>query len=241
MFKIMLYGIFSLIGSSLYADVSAPELTAKAQNAAPEKVAPANQQNIAPKEIAATETPDVTGPADDAIELTPKTEAGISSAVINCNYKIPADMKTIDEALIKQWAEKAAQQSFNFDYKTTDEQLAQLKICFTDQGWQSFNDALQKSGNMNAIKTQQLMVSSMVEGNTTTSVMKENQWKVSVPLQVVYQNSKEKITQRLTIDLIVGRKISGDLGIVQMIASPNQTGSSEANAAANVTPAAAQP
>ncbi len=40
------------------------------------------------------------------------------------------------------------------------------------------------------------------------------------PLQVVYQNDKEKLTQLLTVDVLIGRKISGDLGIMQMIAAP---------------------
>ena len=41
-----------------------------------------------------------------------------------------------------------------------------------------------------------------------------------MPLQVVYQNDKEKVSQSLTIDLTVNRKINGDLGITQIIATP---------------------
>jgi len=42
-------------------------------------------------------------------------------------------------------------------------------------------------------------------------------------LQVVYQNDKEKLTQKLNVDLLIGRKMSGDLGIMQMIAIPIET------------------
>jgi hypothetical protein len=143
---------------------------------------------------------------------------------LNCSYRIPADTTHIEQTIVKKWAEKAAEQSFEFDFKTIDNQISKLKSCYTDQGWQGFNDALEKSGNLNAIKSQQLTVSSMVNGESKVTDIKENQWKVTIPMQVVYQNDKEKLTQPLTVDLVVGRKVSGDLGIIQMIAIPRQTG-----------------
>ncbi|NSL17842.1 DotI/IcmL/TraM family protein [Tatlockia micdadei] len=143
-----------------------------------------------------------------------------------------------------KWAEKAAEQSFDFDYNTMDSQLAALKSCYTEQGWQGFNDALQKSGNLNAIKSQQLTVSSMVNGESKITELKDNQWKVIIPMQVVYQNDKEKLTQPLTVNLVVGRKISGDLGIMQMIAIPSQTtstGNEAPTTGSTATPTTQQP
>lgn len=148
--------------------------------------------------------------------------AAVAPTNLDCNYKIPATTTTIEEALVSKWAENAAEQAFDFDFNTIDTQLSALKNCFTDQGWQSFNDALQKSGNLNAIRTEKLTVSSMVDGTPTVTAIKDNQWKVTLPLQVVYQNEKEKLNQPLTLSLIVGRKITGDLGIMQMIAMPRQ-------------------
>ena len=63
----------------------------------------------------------------------------------------------------------------------------------------------------------------MVDGELKVNPVKDNQWKVSIPLQVVYQNDKEKLTQKLNVDLLIGRKMSGDLGIMQMIATPMET------------------
>ena len=140
--------------------------------------------------------------------------------VIDCQYRIPAETTTIEQSVITTWSEKAVVQSFDFNPATIDDQLAKLKACFTDQGWQSFNDALKKSGNLNAIKSQKLTVSSQTDGELAVSPVKENQWKVVVPVQVVYQNDKEKLTQLLSIDLLVGRKISGDLGIMRITATP---------------------
>lgn len=170
----------------------------------------------------------VTTPDTKAIVIAPGSDKPVAVVTTNpvvkpmdCSYKIPPQTTHIEQSIVMQWAEKATQQSFDFENNTIDQQLTALKDCYTDSGWQSFNDAFQKSGNLNAIKSQKLAVSSMVNGKSTASEVKENQWKVSIPLQVVYQNDKEKLTQLLTVDLIVGRKIkSGDLGIMQMIASP---------------------
>ena len=62
--------------------------------------------------------------------------------------------------MIKTWAEAAAMQSFSFNPNSLDNELSQLKTCYTNQGWQGFNDALQKSDNLSAIKSQYLTVTS---------------------------------------------------------------------------------
>ncbi|WED43658.1 DotI/IcmL family type IV secretion protein [Legionella cardiaca] len=187
-------------------------------------------------------TPASSQPASTTVTTQPGSTTVTTQATpqtIDCNYRIPATTTKIDPSLVMKWSEKATAQSFDFDYTTMDSQLAALKACYTDLGWQGFNDALQKSGNLNAIKTQRLMVSSMVDGAGQITEIKDNQWKVSLPLQVVYQNEKEKLTQPLTINLIIGRKVSGDLGIMQMIAIPRTA----ANTAIpqTTTPAAVSP
>ena len=128
----------------------------------------------------------------------------------------------VDPTIISTWAEKAVIQSFEFSYLDVDTEIRALKDCYTDQGWQGFNDALKKSGNITAIKSQKLTVSSQKMGELKFTTLKENEWKVTVPLQVVYQNDKEKLTQLLSVTVLISRKVSGDLGIVQMLATPLQ-------------------
>lgn len=160
--------------------------------------------------------------AEESQQSTP------ASIVINCSYKIPAETKIVDQNLVKTWSEKATIQAFDFSPDTMDVQLEALKACFTEEGWLGFNSALDKSGNKKAIKTQKLSVSSLINGTVQLSELKENQWKLNLPLQVVYQNDKEKVTQLLNIDLTVGRKITGDLGIQQLVATSKPNTSAEA-------------
>lgn len=200
--------LLSVLCTTAYAENTA-QPTPPVSTDATKTTAPASLPNTNP----------ATKPAGSA---TPATAAVAPQApvTIDCQYRIPADKNNIDQSIISTWAKKAAVQSFEFNPASIDQELTTLKACYTDQGWQGFNDALEKSGNINAIKTQHLTVNSQVDGELTITAVKDNQWKVTVPMQVVYQNEKDKLTQLLSVELLVGRKVSGDLGIMQMIATP---------------------
>lgn len=161
---------------------------------------------------ATQEVPDL-APSSIVIRSTPNQN-------IDCRYRIPANSNNIDDAIVLRWSEKAVMQSFTFSHVAIDTQLTELQACYTEQGWQGFKSALAKSGNVGAIKTQGLIVSSRLLAPAHLTKTRENQWKVTVPIEVIYQNDKEKITQSLTINMVVGRKMSGDLGIMQLIALP---------------------
>ncbi len=238
-------GQSSIDGTITTADAS--ERASATNTQAPATLA-TNKPTAAPTSTLATSTPaPTTGtPAPAGATPSPGTAAPIGTPNSpssppqpqNCSYRIPAETTHVEQAVVMKWAEKAAEQSFDFDHAKIDNQLSALKTCFTEQGWVGFNDALQKSGNLSAIKSQKLSVSSMINGESKISELKDNQWKVIIPMQVVYQNDKEKLTQPLTINLIVGRKVSGDLGIMQMIAIPQQTTKPTTQ---NETPNAAAP
>jgi hypothetical protein len=157
---------------------------------------------------------------------------------VNCTYTLPPKIQTVDKSIVSTWAMHAAIQSFSFDFEPTrlEAQLNALENCYTKEGWIGFYDALKKSGNLEAIKNQKLIVSSQVQGTPTWLDTTENQWKLSLPLQVIYQkNEQQKITQTLTVELVIGRKPSGQLGILQLVAYPPRT---TAPAATTTTPAA---
>jgi len=158
-------------------------------------------------------------PASSTNITQEKVKEKVTNQVINCEYKITST-EEIKNDMVIQWSEKAAMQSFTYNSKDIDNKLQELKSCFTDQGYSSYTDALIKSGNVEAIKTQELSVSSLVDGKTKINKLENDKWQLKVPLQVVYQNSKEKLTQLLFVDMLVTRKKSGNLGISQIIAAP---------------------
>ena len=198
--------------------------TAAAAAAAAAKATPASvESNPAAGTSSSAPTNNATIPSSSSDQTGTSTPQSI-----DCNYHIPPTTSGLDTGLVLQWGQKAAQQTFTFTPSILDAQLDLLKACYTEQGWQSFNDALLKSGNLDAIKKENLTVSSMLDGQATISSIKDNQWKVIVPIQVVYQNGKEKIVQSLTINLAISRKVSGDLGIIQVVAMPRQSSTNPA-------------
>ncbi|VEB36915.1 DotI/IcmL family type IV secretion protein [Legionella cherrii] len=140
---------------------------------------------------------------------------------INCEFKVPDGITKIDEELVKKWAENAAIQSFDFNSDSIDTQLQKLKSCYTAKGWEHFKNALDKSGNIEAIKSQNLMMSSKVSGQTKLIATRNNQWNMELLLQVVYQNKQIKVIKFLNVDLTMERKPSGDFGIARIIATLN--------------------
>ncbi|RUR27495.1 DotI/IcmL family type IV secretion protein [Legionella qingyii] len=208
----------ALLGTQVHADVTQP-VTPPPQTPATVQQSPSTPQ---PQTQGTVQQPSAT-PTPPGQNIPSINPAQAPAAPINCEYKIPAETKTIDQSLVLKWAAKAVTQSFDFDPNNLDAQLQKLQPCFTEQGWTGFNTALQKSGNLEAIKSQKLTVSSQVDGQVILTEAKDNQWKINLPLQVVYQNDKEKVTQLLSVDVTIGRKITGDLGITQMIAAPRGT------------------
>jgi len=212
-------------------------MSAQAQAEITQQVPPPPQKTSAATMSASSpQTPTTSNPVPSI-----SAPAKPAQPLINCDYKIPAEIKKVDQTLVLTWAKNATTQSFDFDPENIDAQLQKLQTCFTEQGWTGFNTALKKSGNIEAIKAQKLNVSSQVEEPVLVMEAKDNQWKINLPLQVVYQNDKEKVTQLLSVDVTVSRKTNGDLGITQMIAAPRgtvttKTGNPAANGSANPIP-----
>lgn len=213
----LLWGaLFTLICAQAQAEASPQAATPAPVEKAAEPSAPAPTEKTTQAAPSTTAEPSAPAPTEKAAQPS-------APAIINCDYKIDANTKNIDKTLVQSWSEKAVLQSFTFSPATIDDQMKKLQSCFTDQGWTGFSTALQKSGNIEAIKAQKLTVSSQLDGDVQMGESKESQWKFTLPLQVVYQNDKEKVTQLLDINLTVGRKLNGDLGVTQMIAIPRPT------------------
>lgn len=157
-------------------------------------------------------------PAPPSQPPAPPANAAPPVSKVDCLYQTTTN--PLSETELKLWAQYAASKSFDYSFDTLDTQLQKLKSCYTEKGWAGFNDALTQSGNLNTIKTQKLTVSSQVSGKPEVSLVKDDQWRVTLPLNVVYQNTKEKLTQSLTIVMVITKKSKGELGIVQLIASP---------------------
>lgn len=150
------------------------------------------------------------------ITATPVTPVATARS-IDCLYQI--SNAPVSEKELSLWAQYAAVKAFDYRFDQLDRQLQQLKSCFTEQGWTGFTEALVQSGNLSIIKDQHLTVSSQISGQSAIKSTKDGQWQITVPIDVVYQNNQEKFTQSLAVIMIVTKKSSSELGIVQLIAT----------------------
>jgi hypothetical protein len=236
---ILAYAVLSVLNGVTYA-APASEITGDTNpvgETSPSTPASANS-TTPPSPVTNKPTAENPSPTQSSVpavdKKAPAPDMSANSSVpdtIDCSYQLSSQTTQVDPLLVTKWATKAAEQSFTFESTQLDAQIEKLKACYTPQGWQSFYDALKKSGNLTAITSQSLSVSAMVDGEANISENNGNEWKLTIPLQVVYQNKQQKLTQSLSLDVLVGRKASGDLGIMQMVAVPKQ------NTTTSVTPA----
>ncbi|HIG0328527.1 TPA: DotI/IcmL family type IV secretion protein [Legionella pneumophila] len=153
-------------------------------------------------------------------------EQSQSKETVSCHYKIPAATIKTDKNIILQWAEHAATQSFAFDFTSIESQLSRLQSCYTENGWVEFNSAMIKSGNIEAIKTQRLTMTSEINGVAEFIETREDYWVIALPLKVTYKNDTMRVSQLLNLQLTVGRKTNGELGVMQLIATLDPSSSS---------------
>ncbi|HAU1151102.1 TPA: type IV secretion protein IcmL [Legionella pneumophila] len=153
-------------------------------------------------------------------------EQSQSKETVSCHYKIPAATIKTDKNIILRWAEHAATQSFAFDFTSIESQLSRLQSCYTENGWVEFNSAMIKSGNIEAIKMQRLTMTSEINGVAEFIETRENHWVIALPLKVTYKNDTMRVSQLLNLQLTVGRKTNGELGVMQLIATLDPSASS---------------
>lgn len=155
-------------------------------------------------------------------EATPPTPAPI-----DCNYVIETSNLPSEDTVIK-WVSFAAKKTFNYSYNNIDQSFKTLQACYTKNGWKSFNQALQSSGNIDMVKKEQLIVSPQDNGspeilNAPAEDSKKKSWVVLVPLNITYQSKTQSVKQDLNVKVFVQLKKSNGkemFGINQIIATP---------------------
>lgn len=217
-------------------NAATPAATTDDQNQSPAANAEPTQ-STQPDTLVPVESPNQPPSNDNADNATENTTIASVSVVVDCNMKVPSDQSEVPQILVQKWATNAALQTFTMQADSLETQLTSLEKCFTKTGWEGYKSALDKSGNLNAIKTENLIVSANLSGTpSVTSDENKKQWTATVPLKVVYKNSKDSISQDLDVKLLIAKDSSGQLGIVQVIAAPQSNQGAQAASAPPAPP-----
>ena len=71
------------------------------------------------------------------------------------------DMPNQADSAVLQWANQAAIASFTYNFVNYHEELKAASVYYTTDGWRSFIDGLNKSNNLEVVKSKKLIVSAV--------------------------------------------------------------------------------
>ena len=115
------------------------------------------------------------------------------------------------DQFVAQWAAKAAQQVFTFDWVNYRAQMSRASDNFTRNGYNSLITSMNKNNYFQLVTQRRMIVSSVTTGPpviVTRGILNGiYRWRISMQLLVKYQgvNENDTITVPLTIDMTVQR------------------------------------
>lgn len=122
---------------------------------------------------------------------------------------VPMSDPYLGQASILAFAQRAATEPWNMDYVKYVQQLAAVKPLFTNRGYQSFLDAMQKSGNIDSMKSGEMIfyATAAMPPIIVSEGIHEGHyiWKMEVPVKLTMEGRKGKKTVDLLIRMIVTR------------------------------------
>lgn len=140
---------------------------------------------------------------------------------LGCTTNLPDTTEPEKIRFVKTWSAYVAQKSFAFKHDSMDNQLKQLQFCYSKAGWTQFSEALKKSNNINLISSNQLMANTQIIGPIQVNHHPQYQsWTAVVPLRVVYQNQKQKISQEINVHLTINQLRNNQLAVIQIVGKP---------------------
>ncbi|NKC23480.1 type IVB secretion system apparatus protein IcmL/DotI [Ochrobactrum oryzae] len=120
---------------------------------------------------------------------------------------IPLDQPHLSAAEIATYAAEAVTRSFTYSFATYQQDFQDAQQYFTKpQGWNSFVDAVQKSGTLELVKNRRLNTTAIAQ--RAVIVRQYNgvyEWIVQMPVRVTYQSASEVTGQNLMVTITLQR------------------------------------
>lgn len=141
---------------------------------------------------------------------------------------VPLGEPFVTQSALLNWAKKCVTSANTYDFVNYQKQFQENSVCFTPEGWQQFMGAVEKSGNLETVKSQRLVASSVEQGAPviTREGLRKGvySWEVELPILVSYQGGqggRAAASQRLLVKLLISRVSTAaykeGVGIVQYI------------------------
>lgn len=122
---------------------------------------------------------------------------------------IPINEAYLNQTAVLAFAQRAATEPWNIDYVKFVQQLAAIKPLFTKRGYQSFLDAMQKSGNLDLMKSGEMIfyATAAMPPIIVSEGIQDGRyiWKMEVPVKLTMEGRKGRKTVDLLIRMILTR------------------------------------
>ncbi|RWB93278.1 MULTISPECIES: type IVB secretion system apparatus protein IcmL/DotI [unclassified Mesorhizobium] len=123
---------------------------------------------------------------------------------------IPLDQPHLSAAEITTYAAEAVTRSFTYSFATYQQDFQDAQQYFTKpQGWNSFVDAVQKSGTLDLVKNKRLNTTAIAQ---RAVIVREGvgpngiyEWIVQMPVRVTYQSASEVTGQNMMVTVTLQR------------------------------------
>jgi intracellular multiplication protein IcmL len=123
----------------------------------------------------------------------------------------PLNQPNLSTSALLDWVVEAATTAYNFNFGNYDRALKEIKIYFTDAGYDHFISALTAAQTIQTVRTKQLVVSSIAtnvpvilkEGPTSDGIYA---WQVQLPMLITYQSASDTRKQNIIITMLIARR-----------------------------------
>lgn len=118
-------------------------------------------------------------------------------------------MPVVTNKYLLQWAALAVRSCYNLTFDNYSSQLRQASSYFTTTGWSALMSAMKKSGVIDSLKNNKLLMSAVVDGHPVILneqvVHDRYTWSVQLPLLVSYTSANEHKKSKFIVRLNIMR------------------------------------
>lgn len=123
----------------------------------------------------------------------------------------PLNQPNLTTASLLDWVKEAATTAYNFNFGNYQEVIRNMKVYFTDAGYENYVAAITQKNIIDEVRTKRLVVFAVTTG--TPVILKEGPtsegiyaWQVQMPMLVTYQSAASQRKQKLILTLIIARR-----------------------------------
>lgn len=171
-----------------------------------------------------------TARAETTIKIPEYKHVDNPSCSCSCDNRVIYRHDKITYKSLTAWAKEATAVSMSYGFGNYENALEKASQYYTRQGWDDFTLALKRSGNLDIIVREKLIVKAIPAGQP--SVIKEKKvngrraWEMELPILMKYENADRTLRESLHVKMTIVQTAPGsdtqNLGITQLIIERKQ-------------------